>query len=150
MGRRAKPTQLKLIENSRDRRPRALRDGEPRLPHADLFPPDWLTLAQLEIWKYGLASLPLNLLQAADRDLYLSWVFAVDLRNQAAQKLANSPLLIRTSTGNIVPSPFHRILNQQTMLLKSLCAEFGFSPAARTGIALADEHEEDPTDRFFE
>lgn len=150
MGRRAKPSHLKLIENSRDRRPRLLRDGEPRPLGDTLAPPEWLTAAQLEIWEYGLASLPPGLLKAADRDLYLSWVFAVDLRNQAAQKLANSPLLIRSTAGNITITPYHRILNQQTVLMKALSAEFGFSPAARTGIAIAEEVEDDPTDRFFQ
>ena len=84
MGRRAKPTHLKLIENSRDRRSSVLRDREPRLLDDDLVPPEWLAAAQLEIWVYGLTSLPAGLLKTADRDLYLSWVFAVDLRNQAA------------------------------------------------------------------
>lgn len=149
MGRRAKPTHLKLIENSRDRRPRVLRDGEPRLAGDGLVPPEWLTTSQVEIWEYGLASLPPGLLNAADRDLYLSWVFAVDLRDQAAQKLSNSSLLIRSPTGNVSISPYQRVLNQQTVILKALCAEFGFSPAARTGIVIAEESEEDPTDRFF-
>lgn len=149
MGRRAKPTQLKLIENSRDRRPRVLRNGEPCPPENDFVPPEWLTTAQLEIWEYGLVSLPPDLLKAADRDLYLSWVFAVDLRNQAAQKLSNSSLLIRSPAGNVSISPYQRVLNQQTVIMKALCAEFGFSPAARTAIVIAEEAEEDPTDRFF-
>ncbi|WP_373283014.1 phage terminase small subunit P27 family [Aurantiacibacter arachoides] len=113
------------------------------------MPPEWLTRAQLEIWEHGLASLPPGLFKAADRELYLSWVFAVDLRNQAAQKLTNSSLLVRSATGNIALSPYQRMLNQQTVIMKSLCAEFGFSPAARTGIVITEEVEEDPTDRFF-
>lgn len=149
MGRRVKPTHLKLIENSRDRRPRSLREREPRLADIGPEPPEWLTPAQLEIWNHGLMSLPPGLLSAADRDLFLSWVFAVDLRNQAAQRLTNSSLLVRSSTGNVALSPYQRMLNQQTAIIKALCAEFGFSPAARTGIAMPEEVEEDPTDRFF-
>lgn len=119
-------------------------------PIGDLSPPEWLTTAQLEIWKYGLASVPPGLLRAPDRDLYMSWVFAVDLRNQAAQKLSNSSLLIRSNNGTVSISPYHRVLNQQTVILKALCAEFGFSPAARTGIAIDEQPEEDPADRYFQ
>ncbi|OBX18819.1 hypothetical protein A9995_09655 [Erythrobacter sp. QSSC1-22B] len=89
------------------------------------------------------------MLKGMDSELFVSWVVAVDLRNQAAQKLANSALLIRTSNGNVVLSPYQRMFNQQTANMKSLAAEFGFSPAARTGIAMEEEFENDPTDRFF-
>ncbi len=89
------------------------------------------------------------MLKGLDTELFVSWVVAVDLRNQAAQKLANSALLICTSNGNVVLSPYQRMFNQQTANMKSLAAEFGFSPAARTGIVMEEELLNDPTDRFF-
>ena len=151
MGRRAKPTHLKLIENARDRRPSALRAGEPLPVEGILEPPNWLTDVQRLIWDHALASMPHGLLKPMDLDLFVSWVLAVDIRNQTAQKLAHSTLLVKGSkNGSVEISPLLKILNQQTVILKALAAEFGFSPAARTGIAMIDEPESDPTDKYFQ
>lgn len=65
-------------------------------------------------------------------------------------KLRASPLIIRMSNGNIMQSPYQRIVNQQTNILRGFIAELGFSPAARTSIALEPDDEPDPTDRYFE
>jgi P27 family predicted phage terminase small subunit len=149
MGRRPKPTELKLIENARDRRPASLRTREPQPNRGHLSRPDWFTDEQRAIWDHALANAPLALLKGIDRDLFISWVISVDLRNLAAQKLNNSPLVVRMPNGNVVLSPYQRMFNQQTANMKALAAEFGFSPAARTGIAIDEETAADPTDRFF-
>lgn len=149
MGRRAKPTSLKLVENSRDRRSQRLRMNEAQAPDGPFAQPPWFTEDQVRIWNYALASAPAGLLKPADLELFVSWVIAVDLRNYAARSLANSPALIRTSNGNVALSPYQRMFNQQTANMKALAAEFGFSPASRTGIAIEAELESDSTDRFF-
>lgn len=149
MGRRTKPTHLKIVENARDRRPARLRSGEPQSTDYELIKPEWLTEEQQKVWDHALTTAPYGLLKSMDSDLFVSWVVAVDLRNQAAQGLINSPLLIRSANGNVMLSPYQRMFNQQTTNLKALAAEFGFSPAARTGISIEEEEEPDPTDRFF-
>ncbi|MFN6933542.1 MAG: P27 family phage terminase small subunit [Tsuneonella sp.] len=149
MGRRAKPTHLKVVENSRDRRSALLRAGEPQPKDAPLEPSEWLTPDQVAIWNHAIASMPTGLLKPIDTDLLVSWTIAVDLRNQAAQRLANSTLLVKGQSGNVSISPYQRMFNTQTANMKMLAAEFGFSPAARTGIAHNEEIEDDPTDRFF-
>lgn len=149
MGRRCKPTQLKLVENSRDRRSRAVINGEPVPTGLLTDAPDWLGEEEREIWNYAIAHAPLGLLKMIDSETLASWAIAARIRREAYQKLRASSLLIKGSKGNAISSPLLRIVNQQSMIMKALAAELGFSPAARTGIAIEEQQVEDPTDRFF-
>jgi P27 family predicted phage terminase small subunit len=150
MGRRKKPTLLKLVENSRDRRPRGLAKGEP-VPGGEVEAPPWLTDDQRAIWDFTVRNAPLGLLKGVDTTLLIAWVVAADVHRQAAIRLANSPLLIRDRNQNILSSPYERIVRQQSVVLKSLAAELGFSPAARTSIAVQgpEDEDDDNTARFF-
>lgn len=149
MGRRKKPTHLKIVENSRDRRDTALVYGEP-VPVGPLDEaPDHFSDAERETWGYVIRNAPRGMLKMLDRFALQAFVEAWETRRQAQEKLRNSPLIIRTATGNISQSPFLRIVNQQNVIIRGFVAELGFSPAARTGIAIEQEDEADPTDRFF-
>ena len=149
MGRRCKPTQLKLVENSRDRRAKLVRDGEP-VPSGVLSEaPDWLSAEEKEVWDYAIAHAPLGLLKMVDSENLASWAIAAVIRREASRKLRASSLLIKGSKGNVVTSPYLRIVNQQASLMKALGAEMGFSPAARTGIAIEEHEIDDPAERYF-
>lgn len=149
MGRRKKPTHLKLVENSRDRRDQLLISNEPLAPNNLLKAPIHLSAEQLEVWGDAVSNAPKGLLKQIDSALFEAWVCAVCLRREAMMKLQNSSLLIKGSNGAVAISPYLRIVNQQTVIMKALAAEFGFSPAARTHIALDEPPEDDPADRFF-
>lgn len=149
MGRRCKPTQLKLVENARDRRAKAVIDGEP-VPSGLLHDaPDWLSESEKNIWDYAIAHSPAGLLKMVDSEMLASWCIATNTLREALSKLRASSLLIKGSKGTPVISPYHRIVTQQIVLLKALAAELGFSPAARTGIAIEEHEIEDPADRYF-
>lgn len=149
MGRRRKPTHLKLVENSRDRRPSFVRENEP-MPHGVLSePPDYLPMEYQLQWRRTVENTPKGMLKPIDGPLLEAWVFAVVTRQKAMEKLQASSMLVRNRQGNAVQSPYLRIINQQTVIMKSLAVELGFSPAARTNIAIEAEADSDPTDRFF-
>ena len=149
MGRKCKPTQLKLVENSRDRRTKRVIDGEP-IPSGMLSTaPDWLSDDEKEVWDYAIAHAPLGLLKMIDSETLASWAIAATTRREALRKLRASSLLVKGSKGSPVISPFLRVVNQQAVLMKGLAADLGFTPAARTGIAIEEQQVEDPTDRFF-
>ncbi|MEO0464606.1 MAG: phage terminase small subunit P27 family [Pseudomonadota bacterium] len=90
------------------------------------------------------------MLRALDQFIVQAFVEAWETRRQAQEKLRNSPMLIKTGRGNIVTSPYARIVSQQNLIIRGLVAELGFSPAARTSIAIEEDDGPDPTDRFFE
>lgn len=148
MGRQRKPTHLKLVEGTRDRRSARQRQGEPRAKGALREPPDWFNLELVAAWNFALDHAPRGLLKEIDRALLTSWVVAEHIHKAATQKLLASSLLIKASNG-AVQSPLLGIINRQVVLMKALAAELGFSPAARTRITSEAETEPDPTDRFF-
>ena len=150
MARRNRPTQLRLVEGRRDRRPLHQRMGEP-VPAGELAePPDELSEAQKASWYYVLENAPRGLLKRLDRGMLVAWVVAECLHREAAVALQNSPKLIRSQNGTVIQSPWIGILNRQAVLMKALAVELGFSPAARTRVTCEPEGEiDDPTDRFF-
>ena len=149
MGRPRKTTGMRLVEGTRDRRPLALVQNEP-LPEGYLTDqPDWLSPAQRESWEYAIEHAPRGLLRKLDRGLLVGWVVAECLHRDASIKLENGPMLVKTPNGMVVPSPLIGIMNRQAVIMKSLGAELGFSPASRTSIALAPEDVPDPADRYF-
>jgi P27 family predicted phage terminase small subunit len=151
LARRNKPTHLKLVEGRRDRRPVPLQKGEPLLRENLIDPPEWLSEDQKAGWEYALSHAPCGLLKKLDRTLLSAWVVAESVHKEAAIKLQNSPLVLKTSQGAIIQSPFLGILNRQAVIMKALAAEFGFSPAARTRIVCGPlEEESDPLDKYFE
>lgn len=149
MARRNKPTHLKLVEGRRDRRPVALQNREP-VPRENLTDvPDWLSEEQKAFWDYAITHAPFGLLKKPDRALLTAWVVAESLHKEAAIRLSNSPMVLKTPQGGIVQSPYLGILNRQTVLMKALAAELGFSPAARSQICCETEPEDhDPAERF--
>jgi len=112
--------------------------------------PHWLSEEQKAGWNYAIAHAPYGLLKTTDRPLLTAWVVAESLHKEAAIKLQNSPMVLKTEQGSIMQSPYLGILNRQVVLMKSLVAELGFSPAARTQITCENApEEEDPAERYF-
>lgn len=112
--------------------------------------PDHFSDEERETWDFIIRNSPRGMLRALDHFIVQAFVEAWVTRRQAQEKLRNSPMLIRTERKNIVTSPYMRIVNQQNVIIRGLVAELGFSPAARTSIAIKEEEGPDPADRFFE
>lgn len=149
MGRPRKPTKIRQIEGTRDRRPLDFQEAEPQ-PRGDVGgPPDYMSKRQRDIWNETLAESPPGLLTGLDRVVLETWVLTCDIQRQAAEKLAATPMILKTSSGSVTQSPYVRILNQQAVKIKALAAELGFSPAARTRISIGAEEVSDPTDKYF-
>lgn len=144
-----KPTALKVIEGNPGRR--AVNKKEPK-PRGNLYdPPSWLTDEQRTGWEYAIASAPFGLLKRIDRSALTAWVIAEDLHRQAAQKLNTGALLIKTTNGNLIQSPYLAIVNRQAMIMLKAAAEMGFTPASRSRVESGetDEDEDEGTAKFF-
>ncbi|MEO0360247.1 MAG: phage terminase small subunit P27 family [Pseudomonadota bacterium] len=66
---------------------------------------------------------------AAYRQSYARWV-------EAEEKLAETPILLKTPSGYVQQSPWLSIADKQLELMNRFMAELGLTPAARTRLAL--------------
>ena len=149
MARPRKPSHLKMIEGSRDRRPWVLQAREPAPTTNIEMPPAFLSERQQLIWADALAKMPFGLLKDIDASAFAAWVACYDRFQQANDALQKSAMVIRGTTGGAMQSPWAKIARQESLLLRSLGSELGFSPVSRTRIALdAPEEDNDPNGYF--
>ena len=143
-----KPTALKIVEGNPGKRP--LNKKEPK-PRGNLYdPPEWLTETQRTGWEYAIESAPYGLLKRVDRSTLTAWVVAEDLHRQAAEKLNNGALLIKTTNGNAIQSPYLAIVNRQAMIMLKAASEMGFTPASRSRVEVEGEDDgEEGAAKFF-
>lgn len=157
VGRRPKPTHLKLLEGTfnvtRDRR----RKNQPKPTGALIDPPTWFSAEQQEIWRTGLHDAPRGVLTLIDASVYTVWVVACATHRQAAELLAqagSAGLLTRTATragppgpngqptrigGSIMQSPLVGIMNRQAEIMMKAATEMGFTPSSRSRVT-SDPH----------
>jgi P27 family predicted phage terminase small subunit len=156
-GRRPKPTQLKLIEGNRGKRP--LNTREPRIVKALPSAPPHLTADALEEWnrvavwlhRIGLLSEVDRATLAAYAQAYGRWVQAERAIAKMAEKdQLTGGLMIKTTNGNVIQNPLVGTANKAAAQMMRYAAEFGMTPSARTRIAAeAPEENDDPAERFF-
>nr|WP_082049427.1 phage terminase small subunit P27 family [Sphingomonas melonis] len=146
-GRKRKPTQLKLVEgrtyglNERAREPIATGElGDP---------PSYFNERQSKIWAHALEHSPAGLLKSIDSAILASWCVAQALHEKAVEMINLTPAVIKSPNGTPIQSPWLAILNKQTLIMRSLVSELGFSPAARARISIAEEEDDDPTAKYF-
>lgn len=133
MGRKPKPTALKLISGNPGQRP--LNHHEP-VPAGVLDDaPAWMTDSQRSGWAYAIAHAPAGLLRPLDRSALTAWVIAEDLHRHAAEKIAQFGLIVKTpKSGTPVQSPYLSIVNKQASIMLKAASELGFTPTARSRI----------------
>jgi P27 family predicted phage terminase small subunit len=134
-GRKPKPTHLKLLEGNPGQR--RINRHEPR-PEGDLTdPPEWMTAAQKEGWRYAIDHAPRGLLKRLDRAALVVWVVAEQLHREASELVARHGLVMKAPhTGQPMQSPWLPIVNRQAGIMLKAAAELGFTPSARSRIAV--------------
>lgn len=128
----------------RGRKPRPRRgsllakDALPRCP-AHLSPvarKEWRRLAT-PLFEAGILTLADRAAMAAYCQCYARWV-------EAEEKLAETPMLLKTPSGYVQQSPWLGIANRQLELMGRYMAELGLTPAARARVAVAERPGETP------
>jgi P27 family predicted phage terminase small subunit len=148
VGRKPKPTHLKLLQGT-GRRRRNPREPRPRLsiPSA----PRHLNPAARSEWRRLSEELhQLGLLTEIDRaalamycQAYGRWVFA-------EQKLKDEKLLIvKSPTDQPMQNPWLQIANRAMRQMHSLLAEFGMSPSARARVPAGEPPAHDPFEELL-
>lgn len=158
MGRKAKPTHLKLVTGNPGRRPLPKREAQPprTLPIA---PPELNSDALVE-WSRVSGDLHgSGLLAGVDRaalaaycQAYGRWMQAERAITRMAEKdQLTGGLMIKTTNGNAVQNPLVGTANKAMSDMVRYAAEFGMTPSARSRInAEGKKDAEDPVAAYFE
>lgn len=147
-GRKPKPTHLKLLQGNPGKR--AIDASEPK-PKGDLAtPPDWLSDAQKEFWRYAISNAPKGLLKKLDRAALTAFVVSESIYRQAAEMLAKEKLFVRVGPNKVLQQhPALSVVNKQMSIMLKAAAEMGFTPASRTRIQVRNDlDDENPFSEF--
>lgn len=137
-GRKPIPTALKLISGSNKTHPERINDDEP-VPEDGLPSCPATDKLVREVWDYAIDQLrKMRVITMADRDMLLAYCQAVVMHRRASQLLDAEGYLISAAAG-LFPHPAVRMQRDAAAMMKSLGTEFGFTPAARTRIKVADQ-----------
>ncbi len=151
-GRKGKPAVLKLISGTA-RADRML----PNTPEAygDIGDaPDYLNEQQRHMWDALKANAPEGLLTACDRPAFEGYAVLCAARAAAIKgwNQTGNAVLLRSDQAStrMIVNPYLKEVRRLTEQLRTLDAEFGFTPAARTRISLpTGEGIDDPVAKFL-
>ena len=115
-------------------------------------PPADLTDAEKACWRHAIDHAPAGVLSTIDTSILRLWAVA-EARFLAAKKAQAAldastqlPLLIKTRSGDLIPSPYIGIMSKSTTLMLRMVEQLGFCPTARVGLGQGDVRESDPED----
>ena len=137
-----KPTKIKRLEGNPGKR--ALNDREPD-PTPGCDPPSWLSAGALAEWQRVYPELSaIGLATVVDQAALSCWCIAVDALERATNQLvateANpTPEIQITQSGYEAVSGAELMRRQAMKDIRAFCQEFGFSPAARSRIAVPEK-----------
>jgi P27 family predicted phage terminase small subunit len=136
-GRKAKPTQLKLIEGTlrKDR----LNKNEPKFSKNLAKCPRKFNQAQTEAWDYAIANAPKGLLKSMDFSTLQIWVTALVTYEEAMEKVFELGQVTQAPSGFLMSSPYLTNANKQAQLLLRAASDLGFTPASRSRINVEDD-----------
>lgn len=151
-----KPTVLRLVESGGKMRgrfkARSAQEPRPQTPIGN--PPRHLNAEELEVWFRLLEAAPDGLLTGLDRDLFEGFVVAAAARARVWREYHDEGGEILTKAPDdekrwILASSL-RHYKALTEHMRVLSHELGFSPAARTRVAIvAPDKPADPLDEFL-
>lgn len=133
MGRKMKPTALKVLSGNPGKRP--LPQDEPRPPRKIPAPPQELHGAALAEWQrmsevlYGL-----GLLSEMDMAALAGYCAHYARWQEAERQITDGGAVIETIQGNLIQSPWVGIANTSSRLMLKFLAEFGMTPSSRAKV----------------
>jgi len=126
-----KPTAFEILEGRPGHRP--LNRNEPK-PRGDAPKcPDHLHEKARKEWRRIVPILEaLRLIALIDRAAIAAYCQSYGRWIEAEQKLAETSLVIKTKSGNVIENPYYSIAKRERELMHKFLIEFGMTPAART------------------
>jgi len=157
VGRKPKPTHLKLVKGNPGKR--KINKSEPKPDLAQPSPPAFLNDDAKVEWGRVIDTLfNVGLMTEIDRGALAAYCQAYGRWAQAERALArmaakdelNSALMIKTSNGNAIQNPLVGIANKAKSDMVRYAVEFGMTPSARSRVeAKPNAKDEDPLSKFF-
>jgi P27 family predicted phage terminase small subunit len=134
MGRKPKPTALKLLRGNPGKRP--LNKFEPKPEDTPPECPEHLSQLAKEEWAFKMDELPAGLITKLDKAVFAGychyWAEWVILK-ESVQRMGR---VIETTHGNLIPNPSFSMGNTVYKLMLASATECGFSPSSRTRISV--------------
>jgi P27 family predicted phage terminase small subunit len=135
MGRRSRPTHLKVLSGERESR---INRGEPTPAEAAIAPPAELGDAARKIWQRLAPDLEdKGCLTSWDVDMFAAFCQAVATYYECLERMGTNPT-VPGSTKNEVPSPYWRIMRDCIETMTRIGGRFGLTPSDRAGIDVAE------------
>ena len=145
IGRKPKPTAMKVLEGNPGKRPLNLAEPHPEKKLPDC--PDWLEdEAKAEWERLAVPLYNLGLLTELDMAAFASYCQAYARWKEAEEFISQHGSIVKTKTGYWQQVPQVSIARaNQAMMLKA-AAEFGLTPSARSRIIAGNTKAEDAVD----
>lgn len=146
-GRKPIPLHLAKVQGVKsqskyDRRPNWIERQKRRLRM-----PEGLTPNEKRHWKLYVKESQAGHLQPQDAPLLKRLVYHLNLADQYDEKVRHTPSLIKTPNGMPQQSPYVGMINKQTLIIKNLLSELGFTPSSRARLGI--ESGEPGDDDYF-
>ncbi len=142
-GRKPVPTALRRMQGNPGKR--AYNHDEPAPPEGVPSCPDHLGAVARDEWdRLVLVLHGMGVVTLVDRAALAAYCQSYGRWVEAEEKLAATPVLLKTATGYVQQSPWLSIANKQMELMGRYMSELGLTPASRSRIAIAnpaDQHE---------
>ena len=140
MGRKPKPTALKLLEGNPGKR--ELNQFEPKPTDGLPICPDWLMEDAKEEW-YRLAAVmnKMGILSEVDQSAFAVYCQTWARWKEAQEHIDREGSTFETDSGQIKRNPWVAIANEWQAKLLSVCGEFGLTPSSRSRIVAANSKE---------
>lgn len=143
------PTQLKLLKGNPGKRKIEPDEIKPvvNIPN----PPNHLDVVAKTEWKRISESLyNLQILSDIDRSALAAYCASYSRWVKSENKIKKQGMVITTTNGNMIQSPFVGIANKAMMIMHKFLVEFGMTPSARVGLKVTSKKKETkPEDEFF-
>ncbi len=150
-GRKPKPTQLHRLHGTFNATRHAERAHEAKADGdlAELEPPDDLTEAERDCWRFTIDNAPRGVLKRIDRGVLRIWVkqearfLLAASKQEELNRRGGLPLLVKNKAGDLVISPYINLMDRCSKIMLGAAEQLGFSPIARPRLAGEREEEED-------
>lgn len=142
VGRKPKPTQLRIIEGKRGHRP--LNESEPKPEAGAPTRPEWLLTEAKREWGRIVPELDrLGLLTKIDRGALAGYCQAYGRAVEAEAMLKKDGLTFETPNGYVQQRPEVSIAQKSWQLAKAFATEFGLTPSSRSRLSIETAQDED-------
>jgi P27 family predicted phage terminase small subunit len=147
-GRRPVPTNLKVLHGNPGKRPLNQNEPKPK-QERPACPPDLSKVARKE-WRRIVPILEgLGILTRVDRAALAAYCESWARWREAERKIAETNLVIKTKSGNVIENPYYSISKRERELMHKFLIEFGMTPSSRSKLSVHAREADDPFEQWM-